>query len=125
PLRRIVFLQNWMRLDRDGHGRLSHLETSSGHRFAFSHDDRGLLLSIDLLAEEAEPSRLVEYRYDEQSRLREVMDARRQTRTHYHYSGKLLSEEVAPNGGRFRFAYDGSGPFARCVRTEGDGRALY
>jgi hypothetical protein len=34
-------------------------------------------------------------------------------------------EEVAANGGRFRFTYDGLGPFARCVRTEGDGRALY
>jgi RHS repeat-associated protein len=125
PLRRIAFLQNWMRLDRDSHGRLSHLETLSGRRFVFSHDDRGLLLSIDLLVQDAEPSRLVEYRYDEHSRLREVVDSRRQTRTHYHYSGKLLAEEVAANGGRFRFAYDGRGPFARCVRTEGDGRALY
>jgi len=36
-----------------------------------------------------------------------------------------LAEEIAANGGCFRFAYDGRGPFARCVRTEGDGRALY
>jgi YD repeat-containing protein len=43
----------------------------------------------------------------------------------YDYRGNLLVEEVAANGGRFRFTYDGVGPFARCVRTEGDGRALY
>ena len=34
-------------------------------------------------------------------------------------------EEVAANGSRFRFTYDGIGPFARCVRTEGDECLLY
>jgi RHS repeat-associated protein len=126
PLQRITFLQNWVRLDRDGTGLLTGLETSSGRRLVFRHDDRRLLLSVDLLLDgSAECSRLIEHRYDEHGRLREVLDCLRECRTLYDYRGNLLVEEVAANGGRFRFTYDGVGPFARCVRTEGDGRALY
>ena len=126
PLQRITFLQNWVRLDRDGTGLLTGLETSSGRRLVFRYDDRRLLLSVDLLLEGAAKScRLIEHRYDEHGRLREFLDCLRECRTLYDYRGNLLVEEVAANGGRFRFTYDGLGPFARCVRTEGDGRALY
>jgi hypothetical protein len=45
----------------------------------FRHDDRRLLLSVDLLLDgSAECSRLIEHRYDEHGRLREVLDCLRE-----------------------------------------------
>jgi RHS repeat-associated protein len=62
---------------------------------------------------------LVRYVHDAQGDLVQVLD-RLDQGERYEYAGHLITRRTLATGFNFRFAWDGDGPRARCVRNWGD-----
>lgn len=108
-------------LHYDAAARLSRVRDSGGRTIALEHGADGRLARLWLPAANGDGLRQhAEFRYSAEGDLVEVIDAVGK-RVRYGYDHHALVQEVDRNDLRFFFEYEGFGPFARCVRTWGDG----
>ncbi|MPZ20816.1 MAG: hypothetical protein GEV06_23335 [Luteitalea sp.] len=113
---------NALELAYDASRRLTAIRDSAGRVISLESDAAGRLNTIWVPDPEDPNLRqpAVSYRYSAQGDLVEVRDAVGNA-TRYEYVNHLLIRETDRGGLSFRFAYDGSGPGARCIHTWGDG----
>jgi RHS repeat-associated protein len=105
----------------DEAARIAQVRDSGGRTIALEHDRDGRLATLWVPAPDGQGMRQhAAYRYCPAGDLVEVCDATGKA-VRFSYDQHTLVEEVDRNGLRFHFEYDGFGPFARCVRTWGEG----
>jgi YD repeat-containing protein len=105
----------------DARGLLESVRDACGRLIFFQHDGRGRLTEIKLpLAREHGWIRHVSFVVDDHGDLVKVVDAKGSSFA-FLYQGHLLVRETDRTGLSFYFQYDGTGSYARCIRTWGDG----
>jgi YD repeat-containing protein len=105
----------------DARGLLESVRDACGRLLFFQHDGRGRLTEIRLpLAREHGWCRHVSFVVDDHGDLVKVVDAKSNAFA-FLYQGHLLVRETDRTGLSFYFQYDGTGSYARCIRTWGDG----
>lgn len=111
---------NTIQLERDDKGTLKRIVDSAGRPYAVTADERGLIRSIRVAADERASAwiELVRYEYDEESRLVAVTDAEGFT-SRLDYVGGLLVAHHTASGLTYHYRYDGETKHAYCVETWG------
>ena len=111
---------NTIQLERDDKGTLKRIIDSAGRPYTVAADDRGLIRSIRVAADERASAwiELVRYEYDEESRLVAVTDAEGFT-SRLEYVGGLLVAHRTASGLTYHYRYDGETKHAYCVETWG------
>ena len=102
-------------------GELTQVIESTGKKYNLDYDG-GLLRRVygPHPEEEGRTIDLLQYRYDQEGRLLEVVDAEKAS-ARYQYLGRsgLLTRRVDRDGFEFNYAYEGKGSTARCIRGWG------
>lgn len=104
----------------DDRQRLCEVIDSGGRKLRFVYDGRDKLRELWLPHETEGSMRFIKYSIDKDLDLERVTDALGHSQT-LAYKDHLLVKETDRTGLSFYFQYDGNSPFAKCVRTWGDG----
>lgn len=111
-----------IRLTYGNQGYLSEIIDSSNRKLQFECNQTGKILSIYAPhpTKQGEIFPIVQYKYDENGNLVEVIDALKHS-AFFTYDKHLLVREMDRNRFSFYFEYQGEGIEAKCINTWGDG----